>query len=124
VRDELGIPISTCYDLIDFAKEEIRITRLSESRKDEDDITFDWDELYELIVKRYPQERKVRVREPKPYVKKSQLHFIWNVKTRLDVAAAWKILKKKENKEELKTLSEQIAKEVIRAAADIETSSK
>jgi len=55
VRDELVIPISTCYDLIDFAKEEIRITRLSESRKDEDDITFDWDELYELIVKRYPQ---------------------------------------------------------------------
>src|SRR5579862_4488180 len=46
VRDELGIPTSTCYDIMKDAEKEIELMQLSESRKDDDDITFTFDELY------------------------------------------------------------------------------
>src|SRR5882762_4783235 len=51
---ELGIPRSTCYDLIDFAKDELHRLGCSENRND-DGLTFDWDELEEIMREARPE---------------------------------------------------------------------
>jgi hypothetical protein len=124
---ELGIPHSTVYDLIDFAKEEIERVRLSENRTDDRDDTvatvdFSSAGIADFLRLAYPEGVPARKPPgPKPYIQQVQLHFIFDRNTRLAVAAAWKIIRA--HPVELKELSKKIAEEVIDAAAKIEKNS-
>jgi hypothetical protein len=124
---ELGIPHSTVYDLIDFAKEEIERVRLSENRTDDRDDTvatvdFSSAGIADFLRLAYPEGVPARKPPgPKPYIQQVQLHFIFDRDTRLAVAAAWKIIRA--HPVELKELSKKIAEEVIDAAAKIEKNS-
>ena len=133
VTKELAIPKSTVYDLIDFAKYEIdqaERKRLSEIRKDEDpeDCTVDLNnesEVAKLISDAYggrPPDPKPR--GPKPYPDPVYVRLFYTKQTREKVAAAWDLLKDKKYEAIKKGICMKFAKEVIRAAAKIEKSSK
>jgi hypothetical protein len=129
--DELGIPRSTVYELIDFADAELkRLEKESlsknETNSDEDDavFTFDWgnpQEVAHLMRLFYPKGIPKPKRKPKPYIKTTQLHLILDRSTRLKVAAAWKVLR--QHREVHKSLCEKIAREVVDAAAKVAKSS-
>jgi len=124
--EELGIPRSTVYDLIDFAKAEIERVQfeLSENRTSGDDTVTDVDfsspGLARFLRIAYPGGNVPNRRPPapKPYIKQVYFKFVYPREKRLQVAAAWKVLKG--HKAELKELSMKIAEEVINAAAKIE----
>lgn len=80
----------------------------------------DWDEIYDHVIETWKgKQPKPRV---KPHIKSTQLHFFFDRETRLKVAEAWKAIR--EDKKAVKRLSARIAKEVIRAAANLPKSSK
>jgi hypothetical protein len=123
--DDLGIPRSTVYELVDFAKAEVaRVLKekQSENRKDSDDSSMDWEDIYKLVLADWKGNKPVR--KPKPQNKGTQLHFIFDDDTRREVLSAWAVLKKKASKKFLKTLAYKIAKEVINAAAKAQKKSK
>jgi hypothetical protein len=114
VVQELKVPLATAYDLMNLARAELEKQRLYESRKDEDDITFTWDELEELLRERYPEEYKERPPRNRPYMRTVQLHLFLDDDTRRELAAAWKIIKGEKSLHG--KLSYMIAKEIINAA--------
>jgi len=126
--EELKIPHSTVYDLIAFAKAEIERVQfeLSENRTTGDDTVMDVDfsgpGLAKFLRIAYPEGvPKRKPKPPNPYARPSYLHFVFTRNTRIEVAAAWKVLKP--HKTVLKALSKKIAKEVIDAAAKIKKTS-
>ena len=127
--DELGIPKSTVYDLLAFAKAEKDrvLAELSENRTtDGDDTVADVDftgpGLARFVKIAYPQGLPKRIPpKPKPYIKQVYFKFIYPQQTRLEVVEAWKVLKP--HKAVLKGLSLVIAKEVINAATKIKKTS-
>jgi hypothetical protein len=122
VAQELKIPLSTAYDLMNFARAELEKKRLYESRKDEDDITFTWDELDELLRERYPEDYKEKPPRTRPYIRSTQLHLFLDDDTRRELAGAWNIIKGEEALH--RKLSYRVAKEIINAAAKFEARTK
>jgi hypothetical protein len=122
VRLELKIPLSTAYDTMNFAKVELERIRLYGDRKDEDDITFTWDELDELLRERYPEDYKDQPPRTRPYIRSTQLHLFLDDNTRRELVGAWKIIKGEEALH--RKLSYKVAKEIINAAAKFEARAK
>ena len=129
--NELGIPRSTVYDLLDYAESELKRLEkeLSKNRtKSSDDTVMDIDmtdpeAVAEFLKIAYPEGVPPKQkRKPTPYLnaKGSTLMLLLDQETRLEVAAAWKLIKT--NKKAEKRLCYKLAKEIINAAAKITTS--
>lgn len=115
VTVELGIPHTTAYRLIEFAKGEI--IRLSQNGTNDDD-PFDEVNMARILDTAYKGKVPPRKKKDKKYAKEVLLRFIFKKETRLAVWAAWKVIKP--HKAVMRELSATIAKEVLRAAAEIE----
>jgi len=116
VTVELGIPHTTAYRLIEFAKGEI--IRLSQNGTNDDD-PFDEVNMARILDTAYKGKVPRRPKRNPNYGRELQLRFVFfNKDTRLAVLKAWTIVKS--HRAAVKTLSATIGKEVLRAAADIE----
>src|SRR6266478_1094470 len=131
VVNELGIPRSTVYDLLDYAESELKRVEkeLSKNRtKSSDDTVMEIDmsdpeSIAEVLKIAYPEGLPPKQkRKPTPYVSErgSTLKLILDQDTRQEVAAAWKLIQT--NKKAEKRLCYKLAKEIINAAAKITTS--
>jgi hypothetical protein len=134
VVDELKIPRSTVYDLLDFAEAELKrlereMSKFRTKAQGEEDPTImdvdfsDPEQMEEFLKIAYPEGVPPKQkRKPIRYLSErgSQIHLMLDYDTRLEVAAAWKLIKP--NKKIMKRLCYRLAKEIINAAAKIATS--
>jgi hypothetical protein len=134
VVDELKIPRSTVYDLLDFAEGELKriereMSKFRTKAQGEADPTIvdvdfsDPEQMEELLRIAYPEGVPPKQkRKPIRYLSErgSQIHLMLDYDTRLEVAAAWKLIRP--NKKTMKRLCYRLAKEIINAAAKIATS--
>lgn len=114
------IPLSTAYRAMNYARAELEKKRLCRYGKDDDGITFTWEELEEIMAAASPEEWKDRPPRPrsKSYIVQTSIGLLVYEEERRQLAAAWKIIKSEESLH--KKLSTRFIREICHAADKFE----